>query len=387
MALTAQYDYKFALVSNSIKNMIRAKQSIFARAFARYASTSSKSGPTAVVLMNMGGPSTVEGTRDFLYRLFSDGDLIPFGRFQKPLAKFITARRYKTIEEHYKEIGGGSPIRKFSEQQGEMACELLDKLNPDTAPHKSYVAFRYAPPLTDEMYEQLLKDGVKRAIAFSQYPQYSFSTTRSSVNELERVIERMDPERTIEWSYILRWPTHPSFIKTVARKVQQEIEKFPEADQKDVMVLFSAHSLPMTIVNKGDPYVAEVSASAYAVMQSLGFSNPYRCTYQSQVGPQPWLGAQTQKAIQTLEKQPGYKGVVVVPIAFTTDHIETLHEIDIEMREEVTKPELLRRAESLNLDAGYIQAMAEIVKEHLNDDDAAQVASGAAARPVFNVLN
>lgn len=357
-----------------------------AKPFVRFASVQAKNGPTAVVLMNMGGPETVEGTRDFLYRLFSDGDLIPFGRFQKPLAKLISTRRYKKIEEHYEEIGGGSPIRRFSEEQGRLACELLDKLNPESAPHMPYVAFRYAPPLTDEMYEQLLKDGVKRAVAFSQYPQYSYSTTRSSVNELERVIQRLDPERSIEWSYILRWPTHPTFIKTVAAKVRDELAKFPEADRDHVMVLFSAHSLPMTIVNKGDPYVAEVSASAYAVMQSLNFSNPYRCTYQSQVGPQPWLGAQTQKAIQTLEKQAGYKGVVVVPIAFTTDHIETLHEIDIEMREEVTKPELLRRAESLNLDAGYIQAMAEIVKEHLNDDPA-QIASGAAAKPVFNLLS
>lgn len=338
------------------------------------------------MLMNMGGPSKVSETHDFLLRLFSDRDLIPLGPFQEYTAKFIAWRRYKSIEEHYEEIGGGSPILKYSEIQAKGACEILDKVHPETAPHIPYVAFRYAHPLTEETYAKMLEDGITRAVAFSQYPQYSFSTTRSNINELERRAKELDPDQRIKWSYILRWPTHPAFINTMARHIQAELKKFPEEDQDKVMILFSAHSLPMTVVNQGDPYVAEVAASAYAVMQRLEFSNPYRVTWQSQVGPQPWLGAQTQRAIQTLEQKDDYKGVVVVPVAFTSDHIETLHEVDIEMREEVKKPELLRRSESLNDDPEFIQGLADLVVEHLDNDKQAQVASGMAAAPVFDKL-
>lgn len=345
-----------------------------------------QNGPTGVVFMNMGGPSTVPETYDFLLRLFSDKDLIPLGKFQSYIAKFIALRRYKTIEEHYKEIGGGSPIRRFSEEQARRACEILDKTHPSTAPHKPYVAFRYARPLTDETYKQMLADGVQRAVAFSQYPQFSYSTTLSSLNELKRLSEKLDTENQIEWSYILRWPTHPGFIGSVARLVQNELDKFPEADRSKIMILFSAHSLPMTVVNRGDPYIGEVAASAYAVMQKLRFCNPYRVVWQSQVGPQPWMGAQTQKAVQTLEMEPDYKGVVIVPIAFTSDHIETLHEIDIEMREEVKKPDLLRRSESLNLDPEFVQTLADLVKEHLDGSASAEIASGAAIPPVFTRL-
>lgn len=344
---------------------------------------STKTGPTGVVLMNMGGPGKVSETYDFLLRLFSDEQLIPLGPFQKQIAKFIAFRRYKTIEKHYEEIGGGSPIRKFSELQARAACDLLDKIRPESAPHLPYVMFRYAHPLTEDVYPQMLKDGVTKAVAFSQYPQYSFSTTRSNLQVLEEQRETVDKDNQIKWSYLLRWPTQPKFIATVARKIQDQLNQFPAEDRDKVMILFSAHSLPMTVVNTGDPYVAEVCASAYAVMQKLQFSNPYRVTWQSQVGPQPWLGAQTVKAIQTLEKSPDYKGTVVVPIAFTSDHIETLHEIDIEMRSEIKKPELFRRAESLNVDPEYIEAMAEMVKDHLDQNHEAEVASGAAIVPNF----
>lgn len=353
---------------------------------ARMFSVSASAQKTAVMLMNMGGPAKVSETYDFLLRLFSDKDLIPLGPFQEYTAKFIAWRRYKTIEEHYEEIGGGSPILKYSEAQAQGACEILDKVHPSTAPHLPYVAFRYARPLTEETYQKMLDDGITRAIAFSQYPQYSFSTTRSNVNELHKRAKELDPEGKIQWSYIQRWPTHKSFINTTARHIRNELEKFPAEHRKEVMILFSAHSLPMTVVNTGDPYVAEVCASAYAVMQKLQFYNPYRVTWQSQVGPQPWLGAQTQRAIQTLEKQPDYKGVVVVPIAFTSDHIETLHEIDIEMREEVKRPELLRRSESLNGDPEFIQGLADMVVEHLDSDEASQIESGMAIIPVFTKL-
>ncbi|ODV94421.1 hypothetical protein PACTADRAFT_51257 [Pachysolen tannophilus NRRL Y-2460] len=327
---------------------------------------STSKSPTGVVFMNMGGPSTVKETYDFLYRLFADRDLIPFGRFQKILAKFIATRRTPMIESHYKEIGGGSPIRKWSEYQVEQVCKKLDIVNPEFAPHKPYVAFRYANPLTEVTLSQMLKDGVTRAVAFSQYPQFSFSTTGSSINELYRQSLILDPQRQIKWSSIDRWPKHPGLIKAFANHINAKLDEYPSnVDREKIIIVFSAHSLPMDIVNRGDSYPAEVASTVYSVMEQLNFKNPYRLTWQSQVGPKPWLGGQTDKIVPKLAKMKDVEGIVLVPIAFTSDHIETLHELDIQLMEMLEHPEKIKRAESLNGDEVFIDGLVDLVKNHL----------------------
>lgn len=337
------------------------------RNFIRRVSTSvtPKSKGTAVVFMNMGGPSTVPETRDFLFRLFSDGDLIPLGPFQNAIAKFITWRRTPMIEKYYQTIGGGSPIRKWSEFQAAKACERLDKISPETAPHHPYVAFRYANPLTKETLQEMLSDGITRAVAFSQYPQFSYSTTASSINDLYRLSKVHDPEGQINWSIIDRWPQHPCLVETFANHITDALQKFPENVRGEVVIQFSAHSLPMDIINRGDSYPAEVAATVYAVMQKLNFSNPYRLTWQSQVGPKPWLGAQTEKTCERITNYESVPGVVIVPIAFTSDHIETLHELDIELKEAIDHPDKVVRCESLNGDPIFLEGLADLVKDHL----------------------
>lgn len=151
-------------------------------------------------------------THDFLKNLFSDGDLIPLP-LQRWSAPYIAKRRTPQIEKQYEAIGGGSPILRYTKFQGEGMAKLLDELNPETAPHKAYVAFRYAKPLTDETARQMKADGVKRAIAFTQYPQYSCSTTGSSLNELYRRKKAGEDGLDVEWSVIDRWGTHPGFIE------------------------------------------------------------------------------------------------------------------------------------------------------------------------------
>lgn len=221
---------------------------------------------------------------------------------------------------------------------------LVDELHPATAPHKSYVAFRYARPLAEETARRMKEDGVKRAIAFSQYPQYSCSTTGSSLNDIYRK-SRAGLFSGIDWSVIDRWGTHPGFIEVcvtsvshhwyfyspqaVAQNIESALGKFPEEKRADAVVLFSAHSLPMSVINRGDPYVLEVSATVSAVMDRLGHTNPYRLVWQSQVGPRAWMGPQTSDALKGLARL-GKKRAVLVPIAFTSDHIETLYELDLE---------------------------------------------------------
>ncbi|KAG0343036.1 ferrochelatase hem15 [Podila humilis] len=325
---------------------------------------------TGVVLMNLGGPGTVHEVHDFLLRLFSDGDLIPLP-LQKYAAQFIAKRRTPKIMEQYDQIGGGSPIRKWTQQQGEMMEKVLDRISPETAPHKHYIAFRYAHPLTPEALEEMKTDGIERAVAFTQYPQYSCSTTGSSMNELYRGLKEWDPEQKIKWSVIDRWHTHPGVIQAFANHIEDGLAKYPTESRDNVVILFSAHSLPMKIVNKGDYYPSEVAATVEAVMKKLGYRNPYRLVWQSQVGPSPWLGPQTNAAILGLGEK-GYNDQLLVPIAFTSDHVETLFELDLEYGEEAREAGItgLSRAESLNADPVFIDAMADIVKEHLKEADA-----------------
>ncbi|KAF2836786.1 ferrochelatase [Patellaria atrata CBS 101060] len=337
-------------------------------------------GPTAMVFMNMGGPSTTDEVGDFLSRLFADGDLIPLGRLQGYLGPLISRRRTPKIQKQYAAIGGGSPIRKWSEYQSSEMCKLLDKMSPETAPHKPYVAFRYADPLTEEMYTKLLDDGFGggrggRAVAFTQYPQYSCSTTGSSLNDIWRWRNRLEgkratgevvPEGSITWSVIDRWPVHPGLVEAFAENIEKTLATYPAEKRDKVVLLFSAHSLPMSVVNRGDPYPAEVGATVYAVMQRLGMKNPYRLVWQSQVGPSAWLGAQTSDTVQEYVKK-GQTDLVLIPIAFTSDHIETLYELDHEIIGEAGQ-EGIKRAESLNGSPTFIQALADIAHAHLKSD-------------------
>ncbi|KAJ2990624.1 hypothetical protein NUW58_g2852 [Xylaria curta] len=330
-------------------------------------------GPTAMVFLNMGGPSTVDEVEDFLRRLFQDGDLIPLGRLQNYIGTFISTRRTPKIQKQYAEIGGGSPIRKWSEYQNAEMCKILDRISPETAPHKPYVAFRYANPLTEEMYTKLFDDGFGngkggRAVAFTQYPQYSCSTTGSSLNELWKWRQRLEGKAgpgTIQWSVIDRWPVHPGLVDAFASNIEKTLAEYPEDRRSQVVLLFSAHSLPMTVVNRGDPYPAEVAATVYAVMQRLKFSNPYRLCWQSQVGPQPWLGPQTQTSVEEYISK-GQKDLVLIPIAFTSDHIETLFELDKEVIGESGHADTVKRVESLNGNPIFIDALANLAKSHLD---------------------
>ncbi|KAI1850039.1 hypothetical protein JX266_004418 [Neoarthrinium moseri] len=329
-------------------------------------------GPTAMVFLNMGGPSTTDEVGDFLSRLFADGDLIPLGRLQNYLGPFISQRRTPKIQKQYAAIGGGSPIRKWSELQNEEMCKILDEISPETAPHKPYVAFRYANPLTEEMYNRLLADGFGngkggRAVAFTQYPQYSCSTTGSSLNELWKWRQRLEGKAgpgAIQWSVIDRWPVHPGLVEAFATNIEQKLLEYPEERRSKAVLLFSAHSLPMDVVNRGDPYPAEVAATVYAVMQRLGFSNPYRLCWQSQVGPKAWLGPQTSTSVEDYIAK-GQKDLVLIPIAFTSDHIETLYELDREVIGESGHADTVKRVESLNGNPIFIKGLANLAKSHL----------------------
>lgn len=321
-------------------------------------------------MLNLGGPKQLDDVGPFLTELFADREIIQLP-MQNWLGPFIAKRRTKPVQRNYEDIGGGSPILHWTELQGREMCARLDVLSPETAPHKPYIAFRYSEPSSETALKQMSADGVKRAVAFTQYPHFSCATTGSSVNELWRAATRLGLRDAFEWSVIDRWPTHNLFIEAMTTTVRQGLEQFAPESQKDVLILFSAHSLPMSIINRGDPYPLEIAASVHEVLKRLDRPYEHMLSYQSEVGPVPWIGPSTESVIEELGAKKR-KRVLVVPIAFTSDHIETLHELDIEYGELAHEHGIseYRRAPALNDLPIFLDALAAIVSEHLASGEA-----------------
>lgn len=324
---------------------------------------------TAILMLNMGGPQKLDQVHDYLLNIMTDRDMIQLP-VQSKLGPWIAKRRTPEVQKKYGEIGGGSPILKWTRLQGELMCKQLDKVSPETAPHKSYVGFRYVDPFTEDTIQEIEKEGPERVVIFSQYPQYCCATSGSSFNSIFTHFKGKKPSSSIKWSMIDRWPTHPLLIKTFAERIKDELKEFSPEKRKDVILLFSAHSIPLKTVNRGDSYPSEVGATVNAVMQELNYCNPYSLVWQSKVGPLPWLEPFTDDAIKAYVKR-GKKNLMLIPIAFVNEHIETLHELDIEYCQELAeevKAEKIGRAKAPNDHPLFIDALTDIVHNHMKSD-------------------
>jgi ferrochelatase len=320
---------------------------------------------TGIVMLNLGGPATRDAVGPFLEELFADREIIQLP-FQDWLGPFIARRRTPKVQKLYEAIGGGSPILRWTELQGRAMVERLDRISPETAPHGFYVAFRYASPKSEDALRAMQRDGVERAVAFTQYPQFSCSTTGSSLNELWRAAGRLRLRDAFRWSIVDRWPVHSGFVEAMADRVREGLARYAPEERDRVLILFSAHSLPLRVINRGDSYPQEVGASVQAVMERLGFPQPYLLSYQSEVGPVPWLGPSTEQVVKDLGAK-GRTHLLVVPIAFTSDHIETLSELDLEYGHLAKQVGITRfeRAPALNDHPAFLDALADIVRDHL----------------------
>lgn len=327
---------------------------------------------TGIVMLNMGGPQRTDQVYDYLHRIMTDRDMIQLPLMQDKLGPWIAKRRTPEVQKKYQEIGGGSPILKWTEKQGSLLCEQLDEVSPSTAPHKHYTAFRYVEPFTEDALSRMERDGVKRAVVFSQYPQYSCATSGSSFNAIYKFYKDRKLPEGMKLSLIDRWATHPLLVKTFADLIRKELNSLPADKRKDAIILFSAHSLPLKAVNRGDSYPSEVGATVNLVMQELNYCNPYQLVWQSKVGPLPWLGPFTDDALKGYVKQ-GKKTFLLVPIAFVNEHIETLHEMDIEYCDELGKEigvEVIRRVPAPNDHPLFINALTDLVKDHFENGKA-----------------
>jgi len=309
---------------------------------------------TAVLLLQMGGPDSLEAVEPFLYNLFSDRDIIKIGpAFLQPfIARMIVKRRAPKSAANYRDIGGKSPLRALTEQQ---AQELEKVLGGN---YRCFVAMRYWHPFTDEALSAIRQAGIDRIIALSLYPHYSRATSGSSFNALEKCLSGVQIRPQI--SHIRQFYDHPLYIQALAEKIEQGLAGFP--DRSGVQLFFSAHSLPQSFITDGDPYLDHIQATVRLVMERFE-GVAHHLAFQSRAGPVKWLEPSTQDKLKELAAQ-GHSEVLMVPLSFVSDHIETLHEIDIEYREEAHTLGItdFRRMESLNSSPTFITCLADLVR-------------------------
>ena len=309
---------------------------------------------TGVVLLNLGGPEKLADVEPFLFNLFSDRMIIRLGPafLQKTIARFIARRRAPKSAQAYAKIGGGSPL-------GRITADQARALERELAAHGSFqvaAAMRYWHPRAEETLGALHARGIRRIIVLPLYPHYSIATTGSSVADLVATGRSFSP--SFEMATIDSWQVQPDYIKALAATIQDGAALFgPEKPQ----VVYSAHSLPVKFIQEGDPYVEHLKQTIEAVESVT--SMPGRLCYQSRSGPVEWLSPSPPETLEQLARE-GCKNVLMVPISFVSDHVETLYEIDMLYRETAENLGMrLERSPSLNLHPIFITALKELVLE------------------------
>ncbi|GAV65030.1 Ferrochelatase domain-containing protein [Cephalotus follicularis] len=321
-----------------------------------------------VLLLNLGGPETLEDVQPFLFNLFADPDIIRMPRLfrflQKPLAQFISVLRSPKSKEGYASIGGGSPLRRMTDAQAELRKSLWAK----DVPAKVYVGMRYWHPFTEEAIGQIKRDGITKLVVLPLYPQFSISTSGSSLRLLESIFREDEYLVNMQHTVIPSWYQREGYVKAMANLIQKEIENFDNPEK--VVIFFSAHGVPLAYVEEaGDPYKAEMEECVDLIIEELEkrkITNAYTLAYQSRVGPVEWLKPYTDDTIIELGKK-GVKCLLAVPISFVSEHIETLEEIDVEYKELALKSGIEKwgRVPALGCEPTFISDLADAVIESL----------------------
>jgi len=309
---------------------------------------------TGVILLNMGGPDTLDDVQPFLYNLFCDRQIIRLGPafLQKPLAWLISRRRAAKSKANYAKIGGGSPLKTITGLQAKALEESLQK----DGEYAVAIAMRYWHPLADEAIRSLLRQRVGRIILLTLYPHFSKATTGSSLSHFRNCLSRLAPGFPLK--VIASWPAQPSYIKALAGNIADGLQAF---ESPEVAVVYSAHSLPLSFIKEGDPYVDHLKETILAIENITGIQG--RLCYQSRSGPVEWLSPSTPEMLEQLAAE-GCKNILMVPISFVSDHIETLFEISILYREKAEHLGMhLQACSSLNLNPTFIAALRELVLE------------------------
>lgn len=325
----------------------------------------------AVVLFNLGGPDAPEAVRPFLENLFTDPAILRVPGFVRPwLGRFIAARRTKAASENYAILGGRSPLRELTEEQGRgLEAALNAGAAEGEAAYRCFVAMRYWHPFSEEAARAVRDWGADEAVLLPLYPQFSTTTTGSSIAAWEAATRTVG--LALPTTTVCCWHSDEGFAAATATMVREAWDKARAevVPKTGLRVLFSAHGLPETIVKSGDPYQWQVERTVAAVVETMGVAElDHRICYQSRVTPQRWIGPSTEEALEAAAEDG--VAALVCPIAFVSEHSETLVELDVEYRELAHKLGVpgYFRVPTQNSDAGFIAALAAIVRRVRESD-------------------
>ncbi len=309
----------------------------------------------AVVLFNLGGPDKLENVEPFLFNLFNDPAILDLPSFFRyPLAKLIANRRAPIAKKIYEELGGSSPILMLTEKQAS-ALELKLNRDDNLSDYKCFVVMRCWHPRAKDVVKNVINFNPKEIILMPLYPQYSAATSGSSIKEWNDVCEKNGLK--VKTSTICCYPSDENFIEAHKNEIMKKI-----GNLKNFKLIFSAHGLPEKNIKKGDPYQWQVEQSVNNVVKSLNIKDlDWILSYQSRVGPLKWIGPSTEDII--VENSKLGKHIVLVPIAFVSEHSETLVELDIEYKELASKNgcKNYSRIAALGTNENYIKAMSNLI--------------------------
>ncbi len=313
----------------------------------------------AILFLQLGGPETLNDVPSFLYRLFADPDVIRVrpAILRKAIAAAIALARQRASKRLYASIGGGSPIRRWTEAQASGVEKILRGIGREVVVR---AAMNCSDPFVEDVVSDLGREGARRFLAFPLYPHYSRTTTKGAIERSRAAVSKLVPGA--DFRAVGSWPTHPGFVAAHAEAIREEIARFRNPRPEAVHLLYSAHSIPKKLVTReGDPYPREIEASVDAINRALRGRSPWSLAYQSKLGPVEWLGPPTLEAIGELGRK-GTRQVLVIPIAFVSDHVETLYEVDQLFAEKARKVGIpqFRRTPGLNDRPAFLRALADI---------------------------
>ena len=309
----------------------------------------------AIILFNLGGPDKLENVKPFLFNLFNDPAILDLPTFLRyPLAKLISNRRAPVAKKIYEELGGSSPILKLTKEQSGALEIKLNQTETDNE-YKCFIVMRCWNPRANDVIKDVQLFDPGEVILMPLYPQYSAATSGSSIKEWKDVCKKNN--YTVKTSTICCYPTDQNFINAHTKEIIKKIE-----DLKNFKLIFSAHGLPEKNIKKGDPYQWQVEQSVKKIVENLNIENlDWILSYQSRVGPLKWIGPSTEDII--VENSKLGKHIVLVPIAFVSEHSETLVELDIEYREiaDANGCKNYTRVPALGINEEFIKTMSQLI--------------------------
>jgi protoporphyrin/coproporphyrin ferrochelatase len=315
---------------------------------------------TGVLLFNLGGPENLAEVRPFLYNLFSDPEIIRIKSdfLRKSLARLISFSRQYKSRNLYRQIGGGSPLRRITEAQ---AAALAENLKSKGISAQVYVGMRCWKPSIDEAVERILSDRIDRLVLLPLFPQYSVTTTGSCLKHFNDLDRKFRLSSKMEISTVHSWFDEPLYIDLLSDLIGKGLTHFSPDGREKMAILYSAHSIPARYIQEGDPYLQQTQESVKLIQSRIGPAFRSELAFQSKVGPVKWLGPSTKNVLVEMGKKE-IKKVLVVPISFVSDHIETLQEIDVAYKNIAAQAGIQEfyRSESPNLHPKFIEALAQI---------------------------